>query len=172
MQQHRILEAVLLLNSLMFFQKEKHITWASLCHGSTAKNQFSYKQCWVRELACLYSTSYLSSQHLTGTQSYLLPSLSQASEIMVSAVFLSVMKAALQPCTPTCTLCLGEETTALKLSMTDPEASAGIMSHWHWRMTWAIPWTQTAAAAAPDPAASATMQRIPAQNQHLSCNEN
>lgn len=34
----------------------------------------------MRELACLYSTSYLSSQHLTGTQSYLLPSLSQASE--------------------------------------------------------------------------------------------
>lgn len=50
------------------------------------------------------------------TQSYLLHSLSQGSEIMVSASCLSDTKTALQPCT----LCLGQETAALKLPMTDP----------------------------------------------------
>lgn len=69
------------------------------------------------------------------TQSYLLPSLSQGSEIMVSAACLNDMKTALQPCT----LCLGQETAAPKLFMTDAEATAYIMSHWHWRMTWVIP---------------------------------
>lgn len=91
----------------------------------------------MRELACLYSTSLSQFPAFNwnhNTQSYLLPSLAQGSEIMVSASCLSEMKTALQPCT----LCLGQETAALELFMTDPEATA-VMSHWHRRMTWVIP---------------------------------
>lgn len=94
----------------------------------------------MRELACPYSASLSQFPVFNwnhNTQSYLLPSLSQGSEIVKSAACLSGMKTALQPCT----LCLGQEMGALKLSMTDPEATAGIMSHWHWRMTWVIPWS-------------------------------
>ena len=99
------------------------------------------------------------------SQSYLLPSLSQGSEIMVSIAYHYSMHAALQSCTPACTLCLGEETTALKLCLTDPEATAGIMSQWDWRMTCVSMWPGKGAAAALDPAASATVQGIPAQTK-------
>lgn len=147
----------------MFFQKEKHISWVSVCHGPIAKNQSFHTSSaewgnWHASTVHLY----LSSQHLTGIIILSLICF-PVSEIMVSASCLSEMKTALQPCT----LCLGQETAALELFMTDPEATA-VMSHWHRRMTWVIPWTwcldgqqtQKAAAAALDPAASATMQGI------------
>lgn len=73
-------------------------------------------------------------------QSCLFPSLSQGSQVMVSIAYRYGMQTALQSCTPACTFCLEEETTALKLSLTDPEDAAGIMSQWDWRMIWVFTW--------------------------------
>lgn len=73
-------------------------------------------------------------------QSYLFLSLSQGSQVVVSIAYHYGMQAALQFCTPACTFCLEVETTAVKLSMTDPEDAAGIMFQWDWRMTWVFMW--------------------------------
>lgn len=94
----------------------------------------------MRELACLYNMSLsqlpaFNWDHST-ENSCLLPTLSQGSEIMVSIAYRYGMQAALQSCTLGCTLCFGGETTALTLSMTDPEAPAGVASWWDQSMAW------------------------------------
>lgn len=155
----------------MFFQKEKHISWVSLFHSATATNQSFHTSSaewgnWRASTVCMSLSQFPAFNWDHSTQSCLLPSLSQGSEIVVSIAYHYGMQAALQSCTPACTLCLGEETTALKLSMTDPEAPAGVMSQWDWRMAWVSTWPRKAAAAAPDPAASAIpVQAILAQTK-------
>lgn len=116
----------------MFFQEEKHISWASLFHSATAtakKISFHTSNAeWGNRHASIVCL-YLSSQHLTGIIVLGLicfPVLSQVSEIMLSVAYHYGTQAALQ----SCTLCLGEKTAALKLSMTDPEAAAGTVSPW------------------------------------------
>lgn len=149
----------------MFFQKEKHISWVSVFHSATAtaKNRNFHTSNaewgnWHASTVCLY----LSSQHLTGIMvlsPVCFPVYHRLWNHGINCIPLWYASC-FTSCTPACSLCLGEETTAPKLSLRDPEARAGVMSRWDWRVAWVSTWPRKAAAAAPDPAASATVRGI------------